>query len=90
MAEHFCHLKNNPTISFSLINTLIIKQKKKISIFQMIIIYELLQKYIYYISANVKNDIENDINDNQNELTLSRQKEDYFKIILLILKQQLK
>jgi hypothetical protein len=31
LAEHFCHLRNNPTISFSLISSLIINQKNKIS-----------------------------------------------------------
>jgi len=68
LSEHFCHLKNNPTMAFSLINTLIIKHKGKFSKFQMINLYALLQKYIYFLSAISKMEIENYIKENNNEL----------------------
>ena len=47
LAEHFCHLKNNPIMSFSIINTFIQKQRNKISKFKNVILNELKQKYFY-------------------------------------------
>ena len=76
LAEHFCHLKNNPTMAFSLINTLTIKQKNKLSKYQTIILCELLQGYIYYISANSKRDSEK----RHNEMKYCKQNEEIFKI----------
>ena len=80
LAEHFCNLKNNPIMSFSLIKSLIIKQKNKISKLQMIILYELLQKYIYYISANSKIEIEDIIINSKNKLISHKPTEYLFKI----------
>ena len=80
LAEHFCNLKNNPTMAFSLIKSLIIKRKNKISKFQMIILYELLQKYIYYISAISKNELEYVIINSKNKHMNHKQTEDLFKI----------
>ena len=54
LSEHFCHLRDNPIIAFSLINSLIINQK--FSKFQMVELYELCQKYIYFIKAKEKSD----------------------------------
>ena len=51
LAEHYCHIRNNPLISFSIIKTLMSKQTNKFNKFEMIILYELCQKYIYYISS---------------------------------------
>ena len=51
LAEHFCHLRNNPLMSFSLIKTYIINYKYKLSELEMIELYELCQKYVYYINA---------------------------------------
>ena len=34
LAEHFCHLKNNPIMSFSIINSFILKKRNKISKFK--------------------------------------------------------
>ena len=61
LSEHFCHLKNNPTFSFSLINTFNVRHKNRLNKFQLINIYELSQKYIYFITANAINDIEKNI-----------------------------
>ena len=79
LAEHFCHLKNNPTMAFSIISTLILKQRDKLSKFQMVVLYELNQKYVYYISAKIKKDIENEIMQNKNELLTDKKREDIFK-----------
>ena len=82
LAEHFCHLRNNPTMSFSLITTLILKNRNKFSKFEMVMLYELSQKYIYYIIAKVKNDFEIEIENNKFDLLKDqlRQKEfiDYY------------
>ena len=81
LSEHFCHLKNNPTMAFSVINTLLIKNKNKFSMFEMIVFYELSQKYIYYIYANALKEREKNIKDNKgNELVLNKQREEDFKI----------
>ena len=56
LAEHFCHMKNNPMISFSLIKSYIINNKNELSKFKIIDLYELCQKYVYYISAMDKCD----------------------------------
>ena len=74
LSEHFCHLKDNPTMAFSLIHTLIIKHKGKFSKFQMVNLYALLQKYIYFLSAKSKKEIEEYINENNNELLKNKVK----------------
>ena len=51
LAEHFCLLRNNPIMAFSLIKPLINKKKNNFSKIQMVILYELGQKYIYYLTA---------------------------------------
>ena len=79
LSEHFCHLKNNPTMAFSIINTFILKHKNKISDFEMITLYEISQKYIYFISANISKQREKEIIQNNNVL-LNQQNEQYFKI----------
>ena len=79
LAEHFCHLKNNPIMAFSLISTLLIKQKAKFNRFQMVILYELNQKYIYYILAKEKNSIEEQIHENNVELLLYQNRREEFK-----------
>ena len=79
LSEHFCHLKNNPTMAFSIINTFILKHKNKLSNFDMITLYEISQKYIYFISANITKQREKEIIENNNIL-LNQQIEQYFKI----------
>ena len=79
LAEHFCHLKNNPTMSFSIISTLILKQRTKFSKFQMVILYELSQKYIYFISAKIKRDIEVEMIQNKYELLSNKKQEDILR-----------
>ena len=79
LSEHFCHLKNNPTMAFSIINTFILKHKNKLSDFEMITLYEISQKYIYYISANITKQREKEIIEN-NSILLNQQNEQYFKI----------
>ena len=67
LAEHFCHLRTNPTISFSVIISLMLKNSNKFSKFEMVVLYELCQKYIYYIMAKVHNDLEVEIHNNRFE-----------------------
>jgi len=79
LAEHFCHLKNNPIMAFSLINTLLIKKKARFNRFQMVFLYELNQKYIYYILAKEKKNIEEQIHENNVELLSYQNRRDEFK-----------
>ena len=79
LSEHFCHLRNNPTIAFALISTLMSKRKDKLNIEQLIMLYELKQKYIYFITAKHKNDLNKEIRNEQNNLLIVQQKEDYFQ-----------
>jgi len=82
LAEHFCHLKDNPLMAFSIINTLVSKQRNKYSKFQMIILYELSQKYIYYITAKIMKEIEIEaIQNNKIELLFNKNKEEEFQKI---------
>ena len=62
LSEHFCHLKNNPTMSFSFINTLIISQRRRFSKFQIVSLYEFSQKYVNFLIAKIKYDTERGIN----------------------------
>ena len=78
LAEHFCHLRNNPTMSFSIIATLILKNRNKFSKFEMVMLYELSQKYIYYIIAKVKNDFDVEIENNKFELLKSQLRRNEF------------
>ena len=53
LAEHYCHLVNNPTMAFSFIISLLIRQKNKLKNIQKIILYELCEKYIYSIFSKL-------------------------------------
>jgi len=91
LAEHYCHLKGNPTISFSLINTLIINQRNKISSSEMNTLFELSQKYVYYIYGMEKQEIEEETKKQDiNKLLISNEKRLYFKRYFLNLKMSLK
>ena len=57
LAEHFCNLRDNPIMAFSLVMSLIIRQRNNFPMFQMVTLYELCQKYIYYASSKDKLDI---------------------------------
>jgi hypothetical protein len=39
LSEHYCHLRNNPTIAFALISSLMNKKKDKLNIEKLIMIY---------------------------------------------------
>ena len=79
LAEHFCHLKNNPTMAFSLITTLLLSKKGKLKLEQLIILYELSIKYIYYILAQEKNKLDKDVRQKKLELLIIKAKKLYFK-----------
>ena len=83
LAEHYCHIKNNPLISFSLVSTLMSKQINNFNKFEMIILYELSQKYIYYISSKEFFELQDELD--KNELLLYKLKINgfinYYKIL---------
>ena len=79
LAEHQCHMKNNPMMAFSIIYTSIQKQNNKFSKFQFVILYELCQKYIYYISAKIMKEIQIEIKNNNIEFLKSKQRADQFR-----------
>ena len=78
LAEHFCHLRNNPTMSFSIITTLILKKRNQFSKFEMVVLYELSQKYIYYIIAKVKSDFGAEIENNKLDLLKNQLRQNEF------------
>ena len=85
LAEHYCHLKNNPTMAFALITTLLMRKKGKFNLEQLVILYELSQKYIYYILAQEKNRLNKDINNQNNNLLTIKTKQIYFKTYFITL-----
>ena len=89
LAEHYCHLRNNPTMAFSFIISLMIKQRNKFTKFQMIDLYELSQKYIYFMDAKIKYESETKKKDKINSL-INKQKFEYYKNYYLNLRLSLK
>ena len=79
LAEHFCHLKDNPTMSFSLITSLILKKRNHFSFFEMANLYELSQKYIYYIKFNSEKNILAELYQNKMELLKNNMQEELFQ-----------
>ena len=79
LSEHFCHLKKNSTMAFSIINTFFQKQKDNINEYDKIVLYELSLKYIYYMMIRIKDDIEVEIYNNKKEILINNQRVDYFK-----------
>ena len=79
LAEHYCHLRDNPVMAFSFIISLMINQRNEFSKFQMAFLYEISQKYIYYIYAKGKWEKELLINKNQKESLKDDQIFDKFK-----------
>ena len=78
LSEHFCHLKDNPIMAFSFINSLIINHKNKLSIFQIVELYELNQKYIYFIQAKEKCNKDYEIVENKNDFLVKTKRAEYF------------
>ena len=79
LSEHQCHLKSNPMMAFSTIYTLIQKQNNRFSKFQIAILYELCQKYIYILSAGIMKEIEVEIKNNNFQFSKSMQRADEFR-----------
>ena len=90
LAEHFCHLKNNPILAFSLINNYIIKQVNTLNNFQIISLYELSQKYIYYISSLEFKAIKIGIKNNSNKQLIIKKRKDELQNFFYILKKSYK
>ena len=85
LSEHFCHIKNNPIMAYSLINTLIIKQRNNFSKVQMIELYELSQKYLNFFCAKDRREIEINIKEKKLKLILDKlrinEKTKYYNIL---------
>ena len=90
LAEHFCHLKNNPIMAFSFINSLMTKKKNTLSKFQIIELYELSQKYVYYIIAKEKLENDLDISENCNSNLIRNQRINFYKTYFKNLKMSYK
>ena len=78
LAEHYCHLVNNPTMAFSFIISLLIRQKNKLKNIQKIILYELCEKYIYSIFSKFKNEDDDGQSLIDAKLIINKQKFEYF------------
>ena len=85
LSEHFCHIKNNPIMAYSLINTLILKQRNNFSKVQMIELYELSQKYLNFFCAKDRREIEINIKEKKLKLILDKlrinEKTKYYNIL---------
>jgi hypothetical protein len=79
LAEHYCHCKDNPMMAFSIINTFILRQGNKFSKIEIVNLYELSQKYIYYINCADLINIEKDIQNDNKELLIKKQKNEEFQ-----------
>ena len=90
LAEHFCHLKNNPIMAFSFVNSLITNKRNTLSKFQTIELYELSQKYVYYILAKEKIENDLDISENCNSLLIRNQRINFYKTYFKSLKMSYK
>ena len=76
LSEHYFHSKNNPIMSFSIIQTILNSKQKKLSVKQQILLYELAEKY----NKGCAKKLENQLNSN-NETDSS-------KVISLIQKEK--
>ena len=65
-------------MSFSIITTLMLKNKNQFSKFEMVVIYELCQKYIYFIIAKVKYDYDIEIEYNKYDLLKNQIRQNEF------------
>ena len=86
LSEHFCHLKNNPIMAFSFIRTYLVKQKNKLSKFQFVSVHEMAQKYSYYITSKVNDEIERDLKQGKFSSLINKNKAIEFKNVLIICK----
>ena len=85
LAEHYCHLVNNPTLAFSFIISLLIRQKNKLSKLNKIILYELCEKYIYLVFDKMRaNKSEENLADE--DTFNNKEKFEYFRNYFNILK----
>ena len=90
LAEHYCHLKKNPTMAFSIVNTLLLKRRKKLNLEELITLYELSQKYIYFISAQEKYNLYKELRSHKTNLLIIQQKEEYYKLYFITLQMAYK
>jgi hypothetical protein len=86
LSEHYCYVKNNPIMAFSLIKTYLVKQKNKLSKFQIVYVHELAQKYSYHITSKVNIELEKELEQGKLNSLINRNKAIEFINALIILK----
>ena len=73
-------------MAFSFIKTYILKQKNKLSKFQIVSLHELAQKYCYYINSKIYVELEKNLKQGKYTSLINRNKSLEFKNALIILK----
>ena len=75
LSEHYFHSKNNPIMSFSIVQTILNNKQKKLGIKQQIILYELAEKYIEGCSKKIDEQLRSNFNAESTKIISMIQKE---------------
>ena len=75
LSEHYFHSKNNPIMSFSIVQTILNNKQKKLGIKQQIILYELAEKYIDGCSKKIEDQLTSNFNADTTKIISMIQKE---------------
>ena len=75
LSEHYFHSKNNPIMSFSIVQTLLNSKQKKMGIKQQIILYELAEKYIEGCAKKIEDQLKSNFNADTAKIISMIQKE---------------
>ena len=75
LTEHYFHSKNNPIMSYSIIQTILNSNQKKLSIKQQILLYELAEKYNKGCAKILEDNLNSSLNTNSSKVISLIQKE---------------
>ena len=75
LSEHYFHSKNNPIMSFSIVQTILNHNQKKLGIKQQIILYELAEKYIDGCSKKIEDQLRSSFDSGSTKIISMIQKE---------------
>ena len=75
LSEHYFHSKNNSIMSFSIIQTILNSNQKKLSVKQQIILYELAEKYIKGCQKKIEDQLNSNFNKESSKIISIIQKE---------------
>jgi hypothetical protein len=75
LSEHYFHSKNNPIMSFSIVQTILNNRQKKLAVKQQIILYELAEKYIEGCSKKIEEQLKSNFNSESTKIISMMQKE---------------